>query len=159
TSPPVDVWTPLRPSTQGEGGGSNYGLIGRVRPGYDRHQADAELASLGRDYVADRHFKLPPDALHFHLMSLQRAAAGDRPLGLAQPLIVLWAAVGAILLIGCVNIAGLMLVRGATRQHELATRLALGGGRRSIVGQLLVESSIIAFAGGAGGLAIGYGAL
>src|SRR5262249_39790286 len=121
--------------------------------------ADAELASLGRDYVADRHFKLPPDALHFHLMSLQRAAADDRPLGLAQPLIVLWAAVGAILLIGCVNIAGLMLVRGATRQHELATRLALGGGRRSIVGQLLAESSIIAFAGGAGGLAIGYGAL
>jgi putative ABC transport system permease protein len=61
-----------------------------------------------------------------------------------------------VLLIGCVNITGLLMARGVTRAPEIATRIALGGGRRTIVRQLLIESLVLAACGGGLGVAIGY---
>jgi predicted permease len=157
TLPPVDLWTPLRPSTKGEGGGSNYALIARIRPGSAWLQANAELSALGASYVADNHINLSPGSfIRFRLMSMQQAMADDFRVPLTQPLMLLWAAVGVILLIGCINVAALMLARSGTRRHEIATRLALGSGRRGILGQLLAENLLIALAGGAGGLFLGY---
>ena len=156
--PPADLWTPLQPSTTGEGGGSNYGLLTRVRPGYDIRQVEAEL-NLVESFPDAEPRRQPGVSVGLRLRTVQRAAADDRHLPLGEPLLLLWAAVGLVLLIGCVNVAGLMLARGDARRHEIATRLALGSGRRGVLAQLLSESLLLAAAGGATGLAFGYGAL
>jgi predicted permease len=149
TTPSADLWTPLRPSTRGEGGGTNYSMIARLRPSYSKSQANAELETLGAGFIAANHFKMA--SMRWHLITVQRAT-GDSDRG---PVLLLWAAVGLVLLIGCVNIAGLMLARGGARQHEIATRMALGSGRGGILAQLLSESLLLAIMGGVGGFALG----
>ena len=156
--PPADLWTPLQPATTGEGGGSNYGLLARVRPAYGIRQAEAELNLLEASPDAQP-TRQAGTSVSLRLVSVQRATADDGQLPLGRPLLLVWAAVGMVLLIGCVNVAGLMLARGDTRRHEIATRLALGSGRRGIFAQLLSESLLLAIAGGTLGLAFGYGAL
>ncbi|HEY7387121.1 MAG TPA: ABC transporter permease [Bryobacteraceae bacterium] len=153
--PPAEVWTPLRPSTSGEGGGTNYALLARVQPAYRIEQAEAELNVLSSSPDAQPH-RASGISIGYRLVSVQRAAADDRQIPLGPPLLILWAAVGVVLLIGCINVAGLILARGATRRQEIATRLALGSGRRGIAAQLLLESSLLAAAGGITGLALGY---
>lgn len=147
----VDVWTPLRPSTRGEGGGQNYEIIARLRPGVTWPQADAEFASAGQAAVDDL-YRRENNRARLHLIPLQQGETQD----VRQPILVIWAAVGLVLLIGCVNIAGLLMARGVSRAPEIATRIALGGGRRTIVSQLLTESLVLAACGGILGLAIGY---
>jgi predicted permease len=154
STPPADVWTPLRPSTTGEGSGDNYGALARVRPGFTWQQADAELDSVATLLLGPANHP-PGVSLRLHLVTIQRAR-GDE---IRTPLLILWAAAGLVLLIGCVNIAGLMLARGGARGHEIATRLALGSARARILRQLLTESLLIAVAGGLSGLALGYFAL
>jgi len=156
--PPADLWTPLRPSTTGEGGGSNYGLLTRVRSGYNIRQAEAEL-NLVESFPDAEPRRQPNVSVSLRLVSVQRATADDRQLPLGEPLLLLWAAVGLVLLIGCVNVAGLILARGDARRHEIATRLALGSGKPAVLTQLLSESLLLSGAGGAAGLALGYGAL
>jgi predicted permease len=154
STPPADVWTPLQPSTKGEGSGDNYGVLARIRAGYTWKLGNAELSSMMTPLL-ERAARNPGTFQRFHLISLQRAQ-GDE---IRTPLLLLWAAAGMVLLIGCVNVAGLLLARGGSRRHEIATRLALGSARSRILRQLLTESLLIAIAGGVSGLALGYGAL
>jgi len=150
-STPTDLWTPLRPSTRGEGAGGNYGLIARLRPGTTWPLANGQVMAVGATVLTGR-FKPPPDvSLTIQLVPLQRASTAQ----IRQPLFLLWAAVGVVLLIGCVNVAGLMLVRSGARSSEIATRMALGGGRATITRQLLSESLVLAACGGVAGIALG----
>jgi predicted permease len=151
TSAPADIWTPLRATTSGEGGGTNFEIVGRLRPGVAWAQANAEIETLGRGIIAMKHLPAGRSAW-FQLLPLQ-TALGDN---LRKPLMLLWGAVGLVLLIGCVNIAGLLLARGSSRTREFATRLALGSGRWALIRQLLGESLILAIAGGFAGALVGW---
>jgi predicted permease len=132
--------------------GNTLALVGRLKPGVSVAQAQAE---------ADLLFP----ALHFsvkhpeydggytgQLLSLKDYVSGK----LRRSLIVLWCAVGMILLIVCVNLSNLLLARGAARSKEFAMRTALGAGRGRLVRQLLTESLMLSLAGAFLGLALAF---
>ena len=147
----ADIWTPLRPSRHGEGGGANYGIAVRLRPGATWTQADSQVRAIGVTRFKDE--KLDPGAsLRMGVISLQQYLGLD----VSKSLVILWIAVGAVLLIGCVNIASLLLARASGRTREIATRMALGGGRAVVFRQLLTESLLLAVSGGAAGVLLGY---
>lgn len=145
----ADLWTPIRPSTKGEGGGTNYGIIARIKPGASWQQASAQLATLRPDLKWDhRHVRLD-------LIPMQKGLTAD----LHKPLMLMWAAVGFVFILGCVNIGGMLLARSSGRVGEIATRLALGAPFARIVRQLLIESTVLGLFGGLAGAIVGWGAL
>jgi predicted permease len=145
----VDLWTPLRPSTTGEGGGINYSVVARLHDGVNWAQAQDDVHNASSH--AFPHVD-PGTIAELGLVPMQQAMTAS----IREPLMMLWGAVGIVLLIACVNIAGLLLARGATRTREVATRMALGSGRAAVTRQLLVESVALASIGGVLGLAVGW---
>jgi predicted permease len=150
----ADLWTPLRPSLTGEGNGTNYGVVARLKDGVAWAQASGE-AGVAVDSTFKRLTSDDGVTLSHILDPLQSRMTGDVRL----PLLLLSAAVGAVLLVACVNLAGLLLARAGRRTREIATRIAVGGDRRTVMRQLLIESLMLALCGGAAGLAIGAAAL
>ncbi len=150
---PIDIWTPLRPSVTGEGGGTNYLMIARLRPNVSWFQANAEINQLG--FTAAGKGLKDDVTVTCALVPLQQQETAE----IRRPLLMLWGAVGLVLLIACVNIAGLLLARAGSRTREIATRMALGSGRRAVIRQLLIESALLAFGGGVLGLFVGWGVL
>src|SRR5262249_28794484 len=132
----------------------------RFAPGASLQQAQAETAIIIGRVVSENPGFYPTGEGSFSSLvePLQTNLVGN----VRTPLIILLAAVIAVLLIACTNIANLLLVRGEARQREIALRTALGAGRWQIVRQLLTESVILSLAGGIAGLLLarwGLGAI
>ncbi|MBV8856413.1 MAG: ABC transporter permease [Acidobacteria bacterium] len=152
---PFGDWDVVTPQTAKFHFLSNRGIhwhrvLGRLKPDVTLEAARAEMATIGarlaeaypapnenRDRGAD-------------VVSARESVLGD----LRTPLLVLLGGVGFVLLIACANVANLLLARATSREREIAIRRALGAGRRRVVRQLLTESSLIAFVGGALGLLV-----
>lgn len=147
----ADVWTPLRVVGQG----LNYQVIVRLRDGASLETANAELASFGEAPFTMLRPLSPGATRTLVLRDLQ----GTLTAGAREPIVMLGWAVGAVLLIACVNITALLMARGGTRVKEIATRMALGGGRGTVIRQLMVESVVLALVGGAAGLVMAYAGL
>lgn len=151
----TEVYTPLRPSREGEGKGGNYEAIVRLHDGATWQQADAELNRAWTEVAQRETARNPGAQVSFHTMTLQKGNTQQlRPLALGLML-----ASGFILLIACANLAGLMLVRMERRNPELTTRLALGASVHRVLRQLWVESLLLTLLGGAVGIGVGYAAL
>jgi len=145
----ADVWTPLRPDTTGEGAGTNYAIVIRTPDGRSLADVVRELPPLDAGL---RSQGMPAEiVVRGGLTPLKEALTADS----RAPLTMLGAAVMTVLLIACVNLAALLLARGRARSKEIATRMALGSGRQAVVRQLMVESLVLASAGGVLGVAIG----
>jgi len=151
----ADLYTALQPSRGGEGGGSNYDVIFRLRNGVTWQQADAEINRAFAPLVARFLSTHPATHLAFAAVPLQ----ADATRTLRPQVLVLMLAAGSILLIACANLAGLTLVRMMRRNTEIATRLALGASRWQILRQLWIENLLLALFGGAIGIGVGYLAL
>ena len=149
---PADVFVPLRPGLTGPGGGFNYAVAGRLRPGTSLAQANADVAAAWHAFGAEFPEIKRPDELPARVISLQESIA--RPVRPA--LLMIAAAVGLLLLIACANMANLLLARASSRGREVALRAALGAGRGRIVRQMLTESVLLSLSGAAAGLVIAY---
>ncbi len=153
----IQVWLPLafQPWELQARHAHSYFVLGKLDPGVSVEQANTELSLIaGRMAAADEQNKGWGAEVH----GLQSVMVGD----VQRMLLVLLLAVGLVLLIGCANIANLLLARAAARAREFAIRAALGAGRGQLIRQLLTESLLLCAAGGVGGVVLakaGLGAL
>lgn len=127
----------------------NLSSVGRLKPGTSLDQAQAEMKT-----IADNLNQQDGLSSGVRLVGLQDEIVGNVRLRL----LVLWAAVLAVLLIACANVAGLLLARAVSRQKEVAIRMALGGSRQRLIRQFLTESVLLAGMGGILGVALSYAA-
>jgi predicted permease len=154
----ADLWIPEKPSladtTPVLGYNRHWFLMGHLKPGVTERQAQADLTVVAKHLATVYPTEYPK---HF---TVEVQTLADLVVGrFRTTLFIVLAAVGFLLLIGCGNVANLLLARATTREKEFAIRAALGAGRWRLVRQLLVESLILAAGGAALGALLAWGGL
>jgi putative ABC transport system permease protein len=148
------MWIPMRNGQGSEERGShNYWAIARLKPGVTLQQARANMHSIAAN-IAREH----PDTnegMGVTVVSLQDHLIR----GVHNALLILLGAVGTVLLLGCINIAGILLSRAESRRREVAIRQALGADRGRLIRQTMTESVLLACIGGAAALGLAYGGI
>src|SRR5580700_10307755 len=146
----IGVWATNNRSATERGERGDSTVVGRLAPGAALTQAHAEMegitAGLAKEYPAAN------DQFGVRLRPIRDAFVGN----LQTEILVLFAAVMFVLLIASANVANLFLIRGAARSKEIALRIAVGASRWRIIRQLLTESFVLAFLGGALGLGLAF---
>ncbi len=146
------LFVPLTPSDwdlSAETGNFNYSVIARLKNDVTLARANTELETLQKAYTVSAH-------LPIHLGIALTPLASDVTAGISSALWLMFAAVGAVLLIACVNLANLQLARAVSAERETAVRTALGATRGQLVRSRLTESLVLALVGGLAGVALAF---
>lgn len=145
-----DVWAPLRrdPANTNGRGGASLRAVGRLTNAGNLELARAQAIQLGARLESE--YPQANRDIGYNMYPLR----DDLVRSASTALWILLGAVGFVLLIACVNVANLLLARGATRHGELAVRIAIGAGRQRVTSQLITESLILAMIGGALGISL-----
>ncbi len=145
-----DIWVPLQNDPATSPRGTHFmSAVGRLAPGVTVAAAQKDLLSVVKLIATDH-----PDYVHHGILVVPWV---DELLGEARTSLgALGAVVGLVLLIACVNLANLLLARGAARRREVAVRMALGADRWRVARALLVEAAVLSVAGTALGLLVGW---
>jgi putative ABC transport system permease protein len=148
----VAIWAPkvFRPDDRENRGSTFYHVIGRLRPGVTPAGAEAELDDISRRL--EREYPRTNSNIEAAVVPLAESIVGR----VRRGLLVLFGAVGLVLLIVCANLANLLLARASRRGRELAVRVALGAGRGRVLRFLLAESAVIAMLGGVLGVILAH---
>ena len=151
----TEIWTPLATSNamKANRGGFWLRVLGKMKPGATIEQARAEMTLIGTNL--ERQYPNTNSGSGVRVVPMLSQVVGNLRTGL----LVLFAAVGFVLLIACANVANLSLARGARREREIAVRSALGAGRARLIRQLLTESFVLSVPAGAAGLLVAYWSL
>jgi putative ABC transport system permease protein len=154
----ADMWIPTKPSRSAamerNGFPMFWFLLGHLKPGVSIRQAESDLTVVAKNLSAV-YPKDYPKKFSVHIETLTDLVVGR----FRTTLYIVLGAVGLLLLIGCGNVANLLLARATTREKEFAIRAALGAGRWRIIRQLLVESFLLAVSGAVLGAFLAWGGL
>jgi putative ABC transport system permease protein len=150
----IDMWMPASfpPGLRGNFTWHDAQIVARLKPGVTLEHARQSMTALSRQVTAKEDFRGPHSVT---MIPLREEMAGKTQTALV---VLLWAA-AALLLISCVNLANLLLSRGAARGREVAVRAALGAGRGRLIAQFLTESLVLAGLGAVAGLALAVPAM